>query len=979
MRLSVLIFALLGICSFVHSQYYTSGEDPASIRWRQIATPHFTVVFPSEMEADARRLAVVLDGIRGVNRYSANHVPAHFQVLMHGRSAYANGFVAWAPRRMELYPTGGTGQISVDWLEHLGMHEYRHVVQIDRMNRGFTRFLYYGFGQQAVGGMFGLHLPMWFLEGDATLAETLHSESGRGRMPWFEQRLRAQVIDLGIYSYDKAYFGSYRHFVPNYYEMGYHLVAGVRGQYGASVWTQVVDGVARNSWWPFQFSRQLRQQTGRSKTRLYRSVFDSLAVQWHRLDTLVQPTSAERVSPGASFYRNYLFPHPMPDGSFIAEVTGPSDEGRYVRVDAQGHSSSLLIPGVRTAEPFSVAANRMVWSEYRVHLRWGNAQNSIVRLLDLSTLETWTLSPSRGKYFTPALSPDGGQVAWVRVSDSNRCAVELFDVAGRRVTATFPLGRQMPLSMAWCDTGHELAAVVLTEQGKQLSVLNVASGQWRTLLDPVRHEIRHLHVGNGRVYFSTTVQGQEEICSVALRDSMPVIRQHTRSRFGASAPCTMGDTLVYNLYTATGQQVVRTHTGQSVTSPEVFQSIALHEPLLQQEPGVPAFNYSLDTTYISKPYSKWNLLNVHSWAPALVNTDEARVSRGVSVMSQNPLSTFTVTAGYNGDRNYQSEKYNLLLSWRGWLPVLSLDVKEGDKEIDMEGYYTSSGKVYYLSAHASQNIIQLKPGVSLPLDLSSGAWYRRLEPSARFTFYKSEGYQYVRTDGEVVNNRFVPGDTYTVSQPDYLFQGLEFDVYAHHLRRGSSRDVATRWGQMVQFNHRVNTSGSIDRGAQTALFTRLYLPGIGRHHAIRLENSFQHKSMGDTYLNGLYRQAYSYSSIVSMPRGFATSNAERLYSFKGDYQLPLCYPDVSLGGISYVKRLRANLFYDYSHARRELQEAASGEMQQLANDYHSLGYELRADMHLFRFIYPVNIGYRQAWLPQSGSWFGEVLFGVSIP
>ena len=37
--------------------------------------------------------------------------------------------------------------------EQLAIHEYRHSVQINKMNRGFTRALYYIFGEQATGGI----------------------------------------------------------------------------------------------------------------------------------------------------------------------------------------------------------------------------------------------------------------------------------------------------------------------------------------------------------------------------------------------------------------------------------------------------------------------------------------------------------------------------------------------------------------------------------------------------------------------------------------------------------------------------------------------------------------------------------------------------------------------------------------------------------------------------------------------------------
>ncbi len=67
------------------------------------------------------------------------------------------------------------------WQDQLALHEYRHVVQINKMRQGLTKGLYYVFGEQAIAFVMGLWVPFWFIEGDAVYSETIFSKSGRGR------------------------------------------------------------------------------------------------------------------------------------------------------------------------------------------------------------------------------------------------------------------------------------------------------------------------------------------------------------------------------------------------------------------------------------------------------------------------------------------------------------------------------------------------------------------------------------------------------------------------------------------------------------------------------------------------------------------------------------------------------------------------------------------------------------------------------
>ena len=203
-RVSGIFLFLITISMISRGQYFVTGQDPASIKWKQINTNDFQIIFPQEAEKKALYVASLLEDLVEKGGKNLDWQPKKFSVILHTHSATSNGLVAWAPKRMELYTTSPQDNDAQTWLDHLTTHEFRHVVQLDKMEQGLTRLLNYVFGQQATAVVVGLYLPPWFMEGDAVCTETSLGFSGRGRSPEFEQELRAQIIEKGEFSYDKC-------------------------------------------------------------------------------------------------------------------------------------------------------------------------------------------------------------------------------------------------------------------------------------------------------------------------------------------------------------------------------------------------------------------------------------------------------------------------------------------------------------------------------------------------------------------------------------------------------------------------------------------------------------------------------------------------------------------------------------------------------------------------------------------------------
>jgi len=178
-----------------YAQFYDLGQDPASVKWNVIKTGHFKIIFPAGIESQAQHIANGFEQVYEPLSADMKIKPERIPVVLHNRSVISNAEVPWAPKRIEFFLCPGQDDYAQPWADQLMLHEFRHVVQYSKINHGFTKALSYIFGQQITAGVIGTFVPLWFVEGDAVYAETAFSNSGRGRLPSFSMKMRAQVLE----------------------------------------------------------------------------------------------------------------------------------------------------------------------------------------------------------------------------------------------------------------------------------------------------------------------------------------------------------------------------------------------------------------------------------------------------------------------------------------------------------------------------------------------------------------------------------------------------------------------------------------------------------------------------------------------------------------------------------------------------------------------------------------------------------------
>ena len=935
MRPFFLLILSIMLSHLASGQFYSQGQDPGSLRWKQIKTPHFQVIFPEGYEHNGAYLADVLDYAHRHGGLTLGHAPRRVPVVIHNQTVISNGFVSWAPRRMELFTNPPQDSDGHDWLETLAVHEFRHVVQVDKMHQGITRWLSYLFGEQATGAVFGLFLPVWFIEGDAVAAETGLSYGGRGRLPSFEQGLRAQVLERGIYSFEKASLGSLRDHVPNHYELGYQLVAAAREQYGADIWDKVLDEVAFRPYTLRPFTRGLQKHAGTTKTRHYRQTMSRLDSLWRVQYEQYTYTPFEAVTPQSKTFTNYRYPGFIGDSTLVAYKTSLGDIPRVVAIDSQGQENILFTPGFVNALAFSTNGSKIVYSGLRTDPRWAHRSWSEIYLYDPATREHRRIT-KRTRYFSPALSPDNQMIAAAEVDDQNNYSIVVIDADSGEVMHRYATeANDFLMTPAWHENKLTLAAIALDASGKRIVVTDKELGGFTTVFHAGRNDISQpKFLSHDQILFSGAFSGVDML--YILDVTTGTVRQVVSSPFGATdfdISCD-GNDLVYSAYTSGGYAVHKAPL--SLTGPLLEEvehhGVKFYETLAEQEGVIVTRDSIPRTEYLAIPYYKaGNLFRFHSWGPFVIDADNVDGNPGFSLVSQNTLSTSWASLGYEHDLNEDFGRFFIKYRYEGFYPKLEWTTETGLRQ----SYYRNSSNE--LVPFEWRERVS-KFGASVPLTTQRGAWFAGVMPSV-YT-----GIRRVMLTGQ---------------SPSFLrrndISSMEYRLFAYMQYRTAARDLRPRWGQIIDLNYRHSPFGKASMGQIFATRFIVYTPGVARQHSLRLSAAYQYREAGARRPQTLN---FSFGNLIVYPRGIeGRFYDDEVVALSADYSFPLFYPDWTIPGVLYIKRFSANAFYDYATASF-MQNTAGGTLQQRRQELYATGADLMAQVHLFRFVFPLNIGIR---------------------
>ncbi len=378
-RLSLFLLTALLLCAVPRSaqaQYYSWGSD-APQRWQLLRDGQQRVIAPDTALGLSQRTLHYLRAVRPTVGAGFRYGPLRIPFVLHPENAQANGLVMYMPKRVEFLSSPAVESYSMPWTKQLVAHEYRHAVQYNNLNRGVVRALSFLLGQQ--GSTVGLlFLPMWVLEGDAVLNETIMSTYGRGLQPSFSMGYRA-AGRVGTdrrgrerRNVDRWFCGSYRTFIPDHYALGYQLCAHAYDRYGENIWNDVGRYGVRN---PYTFAPThiaLKKYYGTTVRTLFRETFDRLESYWVPLRAVV-PNSRPLVAADTADYTTYRWPLELPDGDVLALKSSYARTAAFVAIDREGRERTLARVGELSSRP-ARAGDTLYWTEYERSSKSGSSR-----------------------------------------------------------------------------------------------------------------------------------------------------------------------------------------------------------------------------------------------------------------------------------------------------------------------------------------------------------------------------------------------------------------------------------------------------------------------------------------------------------------------------------------------------------------------------------------------------------------------------
>lgn len=973
MRYQLLFACIALFCNTSFAQLEQVLENnPPSLKWRQINTPNFRILFPQGFEEQGQRVASTMEHIREAEAKSLGKPPRRISIILQNQSSVSNGFVSVLPRRSEFYamPSQDYNFLGTnDWLNLLMAHEYRHIVQYQHAMRGFNKLFYYLFGSTSYAGMAQASAPGWFWEGDAVATESAFTPSGRGKIPQFDLLFKTNLLEGRTFNYHKQLLQSYKHNIPNEYVLGFHMVSYLRKRTNdPDIWEKITARSWNVPFIPFAFSNAIKKETGLYVTQLYREMAKDFQETWKpELDGL-SLTPFERINPRRrGVYTDFSYPQLLEDGSVLVMKQGIGDIQKFVMLKG-GKEEVVFTPGfINRSGMLSVAGSKVVWNEFGYHPRYAVKNYSLVKVYDFEKRTLKVLGGRHERFGGAALSPDGSKVVTIRTNTSYHSHIVVLDVStGESIKEFDNTGNYFYAMPRWSADGRKISVLKNSPKGKTISILDFETGKEEDVL-PVSYEnVGHPVLYGDYLLFNSPVTGIDNIFAVQLSTGKRF--QVTNSRYGAYNPSVSGDgsILVYNDQSRNGLDVVKISFDPTlwIFYNDEEKPIEFYSHLIEQEGGQNLFAEIPEQTLPVEKYSKWKgLINPYTWG---FNVDSDLTQASIGISSRDILSTTSINLGYVFDVGERTGSYRGRVSYQGLFPILDVDASLSNRSVD-EGrisYYRVTGTGNNRDTVLTSGNLKfewqeqtIEAGLRVPLNLTDSRF------STNVTFGNYVGYTTVSDFKNSINGggRRIP---YRPGGPEYFFreyvdQGSlfynHFTLSAYRLLKRSKRDINSRWGQQLVFNA-YNTVTTMQvpglgrrrfgeyEGGQMSVYGLAYFPGLFKHHSLWGYWGYQHSKIENAQANYLFRNR------VPLPRGQSVQRFQDFYTMSGNYTLPVWYPDIALGPVLNIQRLRANLFFDYAFGQ-------SVDFQMDAS-YSSVGIEAKLDINIMRFFPQFDIGVR---------------------
>ena len=930
--MAALVAAILPLCAHAQIQLFSAtGNDPGRLRWSTFRTGDYQLVYPRGLDSLATVYGTLLQQYSVPLSVSSGFRPNEkflrpMPVILHPYAGISNGLVAWAPRRMDLFTLPDvSGMTPIPWAKLLAIHEGRHVAQKQFLRTGFWTGFHYPFGELAEM-IIGMVPNSSLLEGDAVVAETALTKAGRGRSGDFLSEMRMYFDTGDLRSWYQWRYGSIKKYTPDIYRLGYLTVAGYRYLYEDPYYTTKFLKVASTLGGAFSaMNSASKQSSGKKLPVAWSEMMGTYRTLWAQDDSRRGPFSG--TEPQVRLPRSYtVYAGSVPgDGAVYAEKAGMDLPAVLVRVGPDGKETTLSAFGGEGKLAWSGALQRVFWSEAVPDVRWTLKQDARIRYYDVQTGHQGSLV-RKGRYLSPAVSPDGLSVAAVEYPVDGSAAIVVLDARSGNILRRWktPDGFQ-PTEVVFQGAGLVFAAI--TDDGTGLYRVPMDGGRPETLLAPQPVTIKDISAVDGNTILLVS---DRTGTSEAYTFSEGTLKQLSVTKYGLGSPFFADGRLYASVLQPEGRLLSRVETAPKVVDFKDIYRDPVAETLSAQEAqlaaSLPASTVELTP---AKPFRKISdAFHFHSWAPVYVDLSRADVSfrdyffqtaaLGATGFFTNRLGTVNGSVGLSFHQKVDpAEKtpgagFHVRMSYSGLYPVFDFALDVGDRDAALQIPYLDTAKdsLFVRSSSYKKMYVGGMASVALPLDFSSGGWERRIEPALAISLSNDNLYGpfYPVKADPAAEGGYSEDKSYELN---WTSRSTAYRTAA--VLRGSFLRPAARSQMMSSrgFGFEVGaTSTDLNWSEYGKLYA--YLPGFHPRHGLKVSAAVRHYTM-DTF------STWFADPCPPAPRGLAKNAAVEALLLTAsplavkvslDYAMPIFPMDFAIGNIFYFRNFEVVPFAD---------------------------------------------------------------------
>lgn len=954
LKFNFILFILCFCILPAKAQFYKGEAEPSYIKWYKVNTPNFSIIYPSGLDSLSRVYGNLLEKYRVAESWTSGYLPGcqyrkRTPVILRAYTGSPNGMVIWAPKRIELYTLPScSGNESTPWAANLTIHELRHLSQMQfgysRVFKPFTWIVGQIFPGLAAAIYPGLHL----LEGDAVVAETALSNSGRGRSGDFLAYYKLAFDNNDYRNWYKWRYGSFKKYAPNYYALGYMTIAGCRYFYDDPMFmSKYFDAVSKNPLRLNNMQKNIKKLSGKKFKNSFQDIMTGFNSMWNEYDNMRKPfITGKKITPDSDFYVSYEDIIPI-DNETYAIKSGYILPDELVKIDSSGKEKKVCLLSSNTSH-LSHSGKIIYWSEPVNDIRWRMNASSRICYINLKSKyprqKTLTYS---GRLYNPAVSEDGRLLAAIEYPYTGGSVLVVLDTKSGEVInkKTAPDSLQL-LSPIWIKD-KMLIVSGLSNNGNGLYGYNYKnpSGNLVQLLAPVHASMKDLHNFEDGITFTSDYSGVNEIYSY----NAGKVTQLTSTKYGVFCGHfnKSGTILYYTSITLDGRHIYNIKSKDLINKPVSFSSAdkcnnKIADKLSLQEIEAAKASNSVfpkitDTyeTKFSKPkrYYKFpNIFRLHSWVPLYVDYDNFSKSNnnfiygtatlGLTGFFQNIEGTAYGSIGYSYSTpvfyNKGFHAAHIKFTYQGLYPVIEFRADINDRDAIK---YTRSGTIKgnFIYDGVSQLFMMGKPHFSavistyIPLKFNYGGLLRGITPRVRYSlsndiFDKSKvtisqapglgkNRPYIFRD--YLKNNKVLVQKFDISLSGYITQVVPQSLSYPKLGIGAE----------IGYSTRPFLSNLYSSNAYVLLYG--YIPGLYKTHGMKLGLLYQHH-FSDNVIFSENRVTTLPISLQNTKISPLTLSAREQLKISADYPIPISVGDIScLSPITYIKNfiLSPHIFY----------------------------------------------------------------------